>query len=85
LRTARTITMCGAVALLGVLSIVGAAIGQPPPPPPNCFCGPINDCDGVPLSSSAYCTGTQFCACNKVWNEQHTCILALQAICYTPA
>lgn len=86
MRTTRNVVTGASAVLLGVLTIAGGVFAQPggDPPPDNCFCGPVNNCDGVPMSSSAYCSGTQFCSCSTVWNEDHTCRLAIKAVCYTP-
>lgn len=75
---------------LAVATIVmGAAVGVAwsqmdlPQPPPNCTCGPVIGCNGVTITSTATCTGSQLCAC-RVLRSASGCVLAISATCVTP-
>jgi len=85
LMNSRLAAMGVCVGLLGVLSIVSGTLAQVggPPPVQNCQCGPVDDCNGIPLTAFAHCDEGESCACVPVWNQDHTCITALDAICYT--
>ena len=55
----------------------------PPQLPDNCFCGPVDDCNGIPLSASAYCPTGWSCSCAVV--NPNGCIQSLDAQCHLPS
>jgi len=91
LKINRTGAMSACVCLFAMFSIasvtmaIGGGIGDPIPQD-NCTCGPVNDCNGIPLTASAYCRVGESCSCDVVLDaNNNNCIVALDAICYTPA
>lgn len=48
----------------------------------NCFCGPVDDCNGIPITASTYCTYGFWCTCEVLWSDtEPPCILGLIAKC----
>ncbi len=74
-------TCAGLLGALSIASIAMAQVGGPgPTPAPNCQCGPVHDCNGVPLTATKYCEEGS-CACVVTWNEDETCIVGLRVAC----
>lgn len=74
-------TCAGLLGALSLTSIAMAQVGGPgPTPAPNCQCGPVDDCNGVPLTATGYCPGA--CGCEVTWNEDETCIIGLRVVCW---
>ena len=63
------------------LSLCAVSIAFAVPPPDNCFCGPVDNCDGVPISSSTYCGDQEFCQCTLLWHPTDDCIIGIKATC----
>lgn len=86
IKNARTWAMGASLAALGTLSVVGVALGQGGwTPPDNCHCGPVDDCNGIPMRHSTYCEPGWACACNGIEHATEDCFVGLEAICYQPS
>lgn len=85
MKNARTLAMGGCLAALGALSVVGMAMGQVPTPPDNCHCGPVDDCNGIPMRHSTYCPPGFACGCNGIKHPTQNCLVGLEAVCFVPA
>lgn len=54
-------------------------------PPDNCHCGPIDDCNGIPMRHSTYCPDLGYCHCVVIPDPEGTCAVAIEARCDIPA
>jgi len=86
LKDTRALAMGASLAALGALALVGVAFGQGGvTPPDNCHCGPIDDCNGIPMRHSTYCPPGYACGCNGIKHPTDDCLVGLQAICWLPS
>ncbi len=51
---------------------------------PNCICGPIDGCNGIPITSTTYCEpgSGSFCVC-IVLRGPGGCVQGISASCFT--
>lgn len=84
MKNARNVALGGCLAALGMVSVASVAFGQVITPPDNCHCGPINDCDGIPMSHSTYCAPGWACGCVGTKSQSQDCFVGIQAICFLP-
>lgn len=84
MKNARNVALGGCLAALGMVSMASVAFGQVITPPNNCFCGPVNNCAGVPISAATRCNfeAGEFCFCQTLVSEEG-CVLAIAALCVT--
>ena len=84
----RATAMCICAAALGLLAFTNFTFAQVPAPnpepKPNCICGPVNDCNGIPITATANCPNGWACSCVPVFGENN-CIAALDAQCHLPS
>lgn len=83
MKNARNVALGGCLAALGMVSVASVAFGQIIiTPPNNCFCGPVNNCAGVPIRAEARCDfeAGEFCFCQTVVSPE-CCVLAIAALC----
>lgn len=70
---------------LAMTVLASLATGQVITPPDNCHCGPVDDCDGIPMQHSTYCPDLGHCSCILYPNPQGTCLVGIEAYCNIPA
>jgi hypothetical protein len=80
----RNHVLAACLAGLCTISIVGLAYGQVLTPPDNCHCGPVDDCNGIPMQHSTYCPDLGQCSCIWHTNPQGNCLVGIEARCDVP-